>query len=160
MERTEFDEGEFFRRLGASGVRVLLIGRRALVAYGLPVLTADYDLWLHADDVQALNEALRPLGLLPDRSAEDARARGRYVLENDEHVDVMVARGASTKDGVRVHFDDVWARRRTLQYDEHTAIAVPCIDDLILTKRWAMRDRDVADIRLLEALKAREGGAP
>jgi len=160
VERTEFDEGEFFRLLGASGVRVLLIGRRALVAYGLPVLTADYDLWLHVDDIPALNDALRPLGLLPDRPVEDARARGRYVLENDEHVDVMVARVASTKDGVRVLFDDVWARRRTLEYDEHTAIAVPCIDDLILTKRWAMRDRDVADIRLLEALKARGGGAP
>jgi hypothetical protein len=47
-----------------------------------------------------------------------------------------------------------------LQYDQQTVIAVPCIEDLILTKRWAMRDRDVADIRLLEALKARGGGEP
>jgi hypothetical protein len=43
MEGTEFDEIEFFRRIGESGARALLIGRRALVALGLPVLTADYD---------------------------------------------------------------------------------------------------------------------
>jgi hypothetical protein len=36
-------------------------------------------------------------------------------------------------------------------------IAVPCIDDLILTKRWSMRDKDVADIRMLEALRASKG---
>ena len=29
---------------------------------------------------------------------------------------------------------------------------------LIDTKRWAMRDKDVADIRLLEELKQRRGG--
>lgn len=32
------------------------------------------------------------------------------------------------------------------------------IDDLILTKRWSMRDKDVTDIRLLEELKLRRGG--
>ena len=42
----EFDEVEFFRAIAASGARALLIGRRALVALGIPVLTADYDFWL------------------------------------------------------------------------------------------------------------------
>jgi hypothetical protein len=36
----------FFRELHRSGARALLIGRRALVLLGLPVLTADYDFWL------------------------------------------------------------------------------------------------------------------
>lgn len=34
------------------------------------------------------------------------------------------------------------------------------VDDLILTKRWSMRDKDVADIHLLETLKLSRGGAP
>ena len=159
MQGTEFDEGEFFRAVAASGARTLLIGRRAMVAYGLPVLTADYDLWIDADDAAALNAALAPLGLRPSRSPDDARQAGRYVLENDEHVDVLVARSGLPVDGVRVAFADVWARRKLLRFDASTSIAVPCLDDLILTKRWAMRDKDVADIRLLQALKAQtEGG--
>jgi hypothetical protein len=158
MEGGAFDEGEFFRAIAASGARVLLIGRRAMVAYGLPVLTADYDLWIDAGGADLLNAALVPLGLLPNRPPDEVREAGRYVLENDEHVDVLVARSGVPVDGARVAFADVWARRRILRYDERTAIAVPCLEDLILTKRWAMRDKDVADIRLLEALKSRTGG--
>jgi hypothetical protein len=32
-------------------------------------------------------------------------------------------------------------------------IAVPTLDDLIRTKRWALRQKDVIDIQLLEALR-------
>ena len=69
LEHFEFDEVEFFRAVQASEVRALLIGRRALVALGLPVLTADYDFWIHIDDIQALNGALEPFGLTPTRSS-------------------------------------------------------------------------------------------
>jgi hypothetical protein len=154
--RGGLDEDDLFEALADSGARVLLIGRRALVAYGLPLLTADYDLWVHIDDIAALNAALRPLDLSPNRSPEEARQTGRYVLENDEHVDVLVARAVSTKDGLPVRFEDVWARHQRLRYASGVMIAVPTIDDLILTKRWSMRDRDVSDIRMLEALKAKE----
>lgn len=158
MPGSEFDEDELFRQVARSGARALLIGRRALVALGLPVMTADYDYWIHPDDAAAFNQALAPLGLSPNRSPEEARRVGRYVLENDEHVDVLVARAASTVGGVTVTFDDVWQRRVLLRYDATTTVAVPSVDDLILTKRWSMRDRDVADIRLLESIKAARGG--
>ncbi len=52
-----------FRAIADSGVRALLIGRRALVALGLPVMTSDYDLWMPADDAATLNSALRPFEL-------------------------------------------------------------------------------------------------
>ena len=74
MQGSEFDEAEFFRGIAASGARALLIGRRALVALGIPVLTAD-----------------------------------------------------------------VWARRRTLEVAPGAAVAVPTLDDLILTKRFGGR---------------------
>ena len=158
MEGSDFDEGEFFRAIAGSGARVLLIGRRAMVAYGLPVLTADYDLWIDAGDAEALNAALAPLGLRPSRPPDEARGTGRYVLQNDEHVDVLLSRSGMPVEGVRASFDEMWSRRRILRFDDRTSMAVPCLDDLILTKRWAMRDKDVADIRLLQALKARLEG--
>jgi hypothetical protein len=46
MHASNFDEIEFFRAIGQSGVRALLIGRRALVLPGLPMLTADYNFWI------------------------------------------------------------------------------------------------------------------
>ncbi len=156
MQGSEFDEDAFFE--GIARVRALLIGRRALIALGIPVLTSDYDLWVHPDDIEALNRALLPLDLFPSHTPEQARARGRYVLENDEHVDVLVARGASTKDGDVVAFDEVWARRQRLPYKGGTTVAVPMVDDLIRTKRWSMRPRDLTDIELLEGIRRSNGG--
>jgi hypothetical protein len=159
VQATAFDEEGMFRAISASGARALLIGRRALVALGLPVLTADYDFWLHRDDIEALNAALQPFDLFPNRSADEARRVGRYVLENDEHVDVLVARQATTTDGVVLGFDDAWARRREVAYSEDVRIVMPCLDDLVLTKRWSMRPRDIDDIELLDKLR-RGGGEP
>lgn len=134
----------------------MLLGRRAMIALGAPVLTADYDLWIHPDDIALLNTAMAPFDLRPNHPPDVARSRGRYVLENDEHVDVLVAPSCSTKDGEPVAFDDVWARRRIVQYRGGESVAVPCIEDLIQTKRWSMRPKDLADIELLKTLKLEE----
>ena len=136
-----------------SGARALLIGRRALVVLGLPVLTADYDFWLHIDDVDRFNEAAAPFNLVPTHGAAEARRRGRYVLENDERVDVLIARSASTVDGSAVAFDDLWARRRKTPLSTDASVNLPSIPDLILTKRFAARPKDLEDIRLLRILQ-------
>lgn len=156
MEGSEFDELEFFRAIEASGTRALLIGRRALVILGLPVLTADYDFWVHIDDTGAFNDVAEPFGLVPTRMPDEARRRGRYVLENLEKVDVLVARVVPTVDGVHVSFQDVWSRRRTIDLTPEVSVALPSLDDLILTKRFGTRPKDLEDIRLLEVLRAEE----
>jgi hypothetical protein len=122
------------------------------------MVTADYDLWVHIDDIEKLNRAVSPFDLVPTVAPEEARRRGRYVLEDGEHVDVLVARSRSAPDGARLDFDDAWARREEVPCAGGVRLAIPAIDDLILTKRWAMRDKDVADIRLLEGLKRRREG--
>lgn len=153
MQGTDFDEIAFFRAIHACGARALLIGRRALVLLGLPVLTADYDFWLAIDDIPTFNTAVTPFGLVPTHDPEAARHRGRYALENDEHVDVLVARSVPTTEGVAVEFEDVWARRRPISLGEHVDVQLPAIDDLILTKRFASRPKDLEDVRLLNILK-------
>jgi hypothetical protein len=156
MQGSEFDEAEFFRAIAESGARALLIGRRALVALGIPVLTADYDFWLHIEDIAIFNTAVEPMGLFPTHTPHEARGRGRYVLENDERVDVLVARSVPTVDGVRVAFDELWPRRRSLQLAPGAVVCVPSLEDLILTKRVGGRPKDLEDIRLLEALRGEE----
>jgi hypothetical protein len=150
-----FDEAELFGAIAESGARALLIGRRAMIARGLPVLTADYDFWLYGDDIEIFNAALRDLDLRPNHVPSEARQRGRYVLENDEHVDVLIARRVSTRDDPPVHvfFDGVWARRDRIVFSPGVMIQTPCLEDLILTKRWSMRKRDIIDIDMLEVLR-------
>ena len=159
MEGTDFDEIKFFRTIAASGTRALLIGRRALVVLGLPVLTADYDFWIHIDDIDRLNEAAAAFELVPTYSPEEARRRGRYTLENDEHVDVLVASSVPTVDGDVIAFEDVWSRRRRVALSPDVSVALPSHVDLISTKRFGGRAKDIEDIRLLETL-AREDGEP
>lgn len=156
MRGSEFDEVEFFRAIAASEARALLIGRRALIALGIPVLTADYDFWVHIDDIASFNGAAEAQGLHPTRTPDEARARGRFALENDERVDVLVARSVPTVDGVHVAFVEVWSRRRTLEVGAGVQVAVPDLDDLILTKRFGGRPKDLEDIRLLEVLRKEE----
>jgi hypothetical protein len=103
-----------------------------------------------ADAALLLQKQLAP----PTTDANAARQRGRYVLENSVHVDVLVARSQTTKDGAtRLSFDDCWAARQTLRY-RGVEVHLPTIPDLITTKRWAMRVKDIPDIVLLEALRA------
>ena len=152
-EDRPFDEAEFFRAIAQSGARVLLIGRRALIALGLPVLTHDYDLWVHRDDLDALNRALAPLGFVPSRTVAEAHATGRYVLQDTEHVDVLVAQGVGTFEGTRVGFDALWANRQQCEVAPGVMIALPELDDLIETKKFARRAKDADDLRLLEILR-------
>jgi len=152
MQPSRFDELAFFRELHRSGARALLIGRRALVLLGLPVLTADYDFWIATDDIARFNSVAERFELRPTKTADEARQSGRYVLENDEHVDVLVARAFSTADGQSVAFDTLWAHRQSVTLD-NVAVAIPSIDDLILTKQVSTRPKDLEDIRLLRMLK-------
>ena len=157
MQGSEFDEIAFFRAIHASGARALLIGRRVLVLLGLPVLTADYDFWIAIDDIGAFNGAVAQCGLFPTRTPEEARRHGRYAVENDEHADVLVARAVTTVDNVVVAFDDVWARRRTVPLGAGVDVQIPARDDLILTKRFVDRPKDLEDIRLLRSLDSEDG---
>ena len=152
MQPSSFDELAFFRELHRSGARALLIGRRALVLLGLPVLTADYDFWIADDDIALFNSVGERFDLRATRTVDGAKQSGRYVLENDEYIDVLVARALTTTEGQIVVFDTLWARRQSVALD-NVAVAVPSIDDLILTKQVSTRPKDLEDIRLLRMLK-------
>jgi len=126
MDAEEFDESAFFEALAAAGVRYLLIGRRAIAALGAPILTADYDLWVHMDDAATLNRVAAAFDLAPTHTPDEARACGRYVLEGPEHVDVLLTRSRATPEGTSLSFDDAYARGVSL--GRHGPI-VPCLED-------------------------------
>ena len=155
MQAGEFSDEDFVRGLAGSGARALVIGRKALILLGAPVLTADYDVWVHIDDIEKLNAAFARLDHEPNRSPEEARRVGRYVLENGEHVDVMVARAKTDSEGRALDFESAWSRRQTIDVAPGVAIHLPSLEDLITTKRWASRPRDILDIQYIEQLRQR-----
>jgi hypothetical protein len=157
VKGSEFDELSFFRAIQNRGPRALLIGRRALVVLGLPVLTADYDFWIDIENIETFNQIAGEFDLHPSKSPEEARQTGRYVLENDEHIDVLVARSVSTVQGIQIQFSELWQRRIIIPISTDVSIALPSIDDLINTKRFAARVKDLEDIRLLEGLRRENG---
>ncbi len=150
---TAFDELTFFKAVAESGARALLIGRRALVLLGVPVLTADYDYWIASEDAELFNAAAEPFGLFPTYEPAKARKRGRYCLENEEHIDLLIARAVVAKDGTRTTFESIWKRRQAAEVAPGIRVQMPSIDDLIATKRFSMRAKDIIDIRALELLK-------
>lgn len=155
VEGSELDDRAFFTAITKSGVRALLIGRKALIVLGMPVLTADYDFWVHIDDIEAFNQAVAPFDLVPSHSPADARKRSRYVLENDERVDVLIARAQTTKGGVRLTFDEAWRDRVQMESDG-AKLFIPSLAHLIMTKQWSMRVHDLDDIRFIEGLRSLE----
>jgi hypothetical protein len=75
------------------------------------------------------------------------------VLQNGEHVDVLVARAVPTVDGPTASFEEPWSRRVSIDLGSDVAVSIPSIDNLILTKRFANRPKDLEDVRLLRILK-------
>ncbi len=153
VKGSEHDDEDVLHAIATSGARALMIGRRALIMLGAPVLTNDYDVWIHIDDIELLNRAFDGIELFASKTPEEARATGRYVFENDLRVDVRVARSASTPEGVSLPFDDAWARRQQVEVGEGITLHLPSIDDLILTKRWGSRPKDLIDIQWLEVAR-------
>ena len=62
----------------------------------------------------------------------------------------------TTVDGETIAFDELWERRREVEITTGVSVYLPTLDDLIATKRFATRPKDLEDIRLLEILRSEE----
>jgi hypothetical protein len=87
---------------------------------------------------------------LMNKGLEVIEARWLFGMP-PERIDVLVAKAVPTVDGERVEFEPLWARREEMEVALGVRLAVPSIDDLILTKRIGGRPKDAEDIRLLRA---------
>ena len=155
VEGSLFDEAGFFSALAGRGVRYLLVGRQACIAYGLPVLTADYDIFVDRDQLAVLTEVAATYGLV---APPDLDRRGLFTLENDEKIDVFCARSYASSAGVTLTFEQMWARRREIPLRASgPSVYVPHIRDLIAFKLIKPRKKDLEDVRALESVAKERG---
>jgi hypothetical protein len=87
------------------------------------------------------------------RSVGVGKARGRIARGPGAGVGgTLFDHGGDRVLGEKLSFDDAWLRRQTVRCGT-ADVALPSIDDLITTKRRSMREKDVVDIQLIEALR-------
>jgi predicted nucleotidyltransferase len=131
--------------LNAMGVRYLIVGMGAALLEGAPGTTQDIDLWLERIDEGQLREATR-------------RAGGFYTSgfglqppavggEGLDRVDLVL-----TASGLEP-FEHEFARAREYDLDGVRVRVLP-LDRVILSKRAAKREKDSAQLPMLEAALA------
>jgi len=155
----EFDLIRFLQEAHRLHLRCMLIGRWAVAQHGAPVVTADYDFWIHPKDRL---KALKLLESLFNAEVPDLKKRSRPLVRafvGPDQIDVFFLRRITNRDGEELLFDNVYARsEEKVDPDKRFRVRIPCIDDLIALKKFdspdpLKRERNLEDIRFLQTLK-------
>jgi hypothetical protein len=156
----DFDLIEFVRRLEKDKISYMLIGRWAIILYGAPLMTADFDFWISPEDKMKVLSYLEAeeYEMPPEQEWEKAFIT---VYRGADKIDLMFFRQITNRELQRIRFDDC-LMRSVLHEDRKSnfRVRVPSIDDLILLKKIERKSeqeriKDQVDIRILESLRSR-----
>ena len=159
MRDDDADPARFLIGLSRARVRWLLIGRQALVHYGVPVQTMDYDLWVDPApvNVRKLLRVAREQGLEAPESAKDIESRPLLSLFGGSlKIDVFKVRRFTNLDGETINFASAYRRRVIARVKgDPLAPPLPSIRDLRTLKRMRDGASDREDLRYLHLLEKR-----
>jgi hypothetical protein len=146
---------QFIKEIHDKGVKYLLIGRQAVIAYGGPVQSMDYDIFIDGakENTRKLLDIAKNYGLYPSRKIEKLENTFMFKLENDFVVDVFRSRHFTSSNGKKISFDDIYLRRNTVKGASGLEVNLPSIDDLIELKKLRNSPKDIQDIKYLEEIK-------
>jgi hypothetical protein len=156
----EADPTLFLIALSRARVRWLLIGRQALIHYGVPVQTMDYDLWVDPApaNVRKLLHVAHESGLEAPETGEELESKPLFSLFGGTlKIDVFKVRRFTNLDGETIDFASAY-RRRTIASVKGDPLAppLPSIRDLRSLKRMRDGASDREDLRFLELLEQRK----
>jgi predicted nucleotidyltransferase len=147
MRPLSSDVREFIRLLNTKSVKYVIVGAWAVAYHGRPRYTGDLDVFVSRDPdtAERLMEVIQAFGfgqvgivrndfLKPDHVVQLGRAPNR--------IDILT--GISG-----VSFDETWISRHKGAIDDVT-VNIISLELLIKNKQATGRDKDLADIRLLE----------
>ena len=137
------DFREFLQCLNVRGVEFLVIGGHAVAFHGHPRATADLDVWIAVNPVNAsrLTAALKDFGfnvpeLSPDLFLRQDRIIRMGVAPNRIEIQTRI-------DGV--NFADCYPRRVTAELDGVPVVFIS-LQDLKTNKAASGRNKDLADL--------------
>ncbi|MDI6731265.1 MAG: hypothetical protein QME05_01615 [Candidatus Margulisbacteria bacterium] len=145
----------FIKAIHEAGVKYLLIGRQAVIAYGGPIQTMDYDIYIDGseENTNKLLDIALDFGLTPNLPKEELRKTFKFKLENEIVVDVFRARTLSSPKTGKIEFSKLYENKVIAKDRSGLSINLPSIDDLILLKKLRSSPKDTLDIRYLEKIK-------
>jgi hypothetical protein len=145
----------FIEAIHKKGVRYLLIGRQAVIAYGGPVQSMDYDIYIDGseENTAKLLEIAHEFGLYPSVPKEELKKTFKFKLENDIVIDVFRAKMFSSLEAGRIKFSEIYDRKVIAKDPSGLQINLPSIEDLIALKRLRSSPKDLQDIAYLKDLR-------
>jgi hypothetical protein len=151
--KTNSDWTALLRELNAVDARYLVVGAHAVILYTRPRGTIDFDVWVARDleNAKRVYRALANFGApLDELSVEDLLTDDLVfqIGREPNRIDII-----TDIDGV--DFEDAWLKRAIGDYGEARALFISK-EHLIENKRAAGREKDLIDLRALEAEEPEE----
>lgn len=145
---------DLIREFNRQEIRYLLIGRRAVILYGGPVLTADHDLWIHPADKQKALHLLLEKGVELSYPPNTTRpiVTGYSGLKK---YDLFFQKSVKNIENETIDFEECYKASITKEdAAEEVRFRIPSVDDLIRLKKIRKPNaKDEQDIEFL--LKAK-----
>ena len=148
------DFKEFVKLLEEHEVKYLTVGGYALAYHGYPRFTQDIDFWIWTDEenAQKIVRVLEDFGFKSLGIAQKEFTNQDNIIQlgyPPNRIDLI-----TSIDGVE--FEKAYQKRDVFR-EEGFSIYFIGIDELILNKRTSGRLQDLADLEILEKIKARKG---
>ncbi len=142
----------FIRALNTAGARFMLIGGFAGIAHGNVRYTQDMDIWVEPtrENAGCVLRVLNDFGWINPPSLEALTQSERHFRTGE--VPTMI--NLSTGVGTVFRFAPYFERSLTINIADVT-LQVLGLDDLIEIKKYAGRNKDLADLDMLLAIKAK-----
>lgn len=141
---------DLIRKLNRQKIRYLIIGRRAVILYNGPVLTADHDLWIHPEDKRKTLFLLEKFDFELSHPPETRRPIVTGFSGMKKY-DLFFQRSIKNIENETIEFE-VCYRNSTVKEDAtvNVSFRIPSIDDLIKLKK--VRKPNVKDEQDIEYL--------
>jgi predicted nucleotidyltransferase len=149
------DYEDLLKAFNAQSVKYLVVGAYAVAYYTEPRYTKDIDIWVGPSKTNAakVHRALKEFGApLINITPEDFSTRGTtyQIGVPPVRIDIMTELGG-------VSFAEAWRKRKTARYGGTPAHMIG-LEELIIAKRVAGRERDVVDLAKLEKKRKKRTG--
>lgn len=145
---------KLFACLNKHGVEYLLIGGTLAIAYGVPRVTKDIDIFLNAtlDNARRCLKALKEFGM---GTAELSSPKDLCSTEVTIFKDIIRFDVLTEVKGI--NFSDAWRTKVFLSLDD---VDIPALDieTLIKSKKASGRPGDLKDINILKMAKKEKNG--
>ena len=150
---------DVIRVFNRGNIRHLIIGRRAVILYGGPVLTGDNDIWIHSEDREKALSLLNSLDFELSHPVETKRPIVT-AFSGMKKYDLFFHKGIRNLDDEVIVFEECYTNSTVIDDpSKHISFRVPSIDDLIRLKK--IRGPNVKDEQDIEyLLKAKKTHKP